>query len=305
LSFVVALSMILGYVIGPLSDIIGATPTPVVEVTPLVPTPTPRRVTSTATDTPATPTPSPTVPPEPTATPLPTPIALDLGERFTFAVCGDSRDGDDTYRHVLDAVGSDGSQFLVHLGDIVPSGEEREWLAWQELMAGFTLPFFPVPGDHDSPDGLLEEYLQYSGAPAQRYSLDVGSVHFSFLDSYSGALFPSALQWLEADLASTQQPVKMVFLHYPPFDPNGTDDILQMGNSEVMALAEQYSVQYVIAGNIHAYGEEERNGTRYIVTAGCGAPPDAGEQSGESFHHYVRVLVDGADVSTEVVKVGS
>jgi len=305
LSFVVALSMVLGYVIGPLSELISSTPTPASGATPVRPTPTLQPAVTVATDTPLAPQPSPVPQPEPTATPLPTPVTLDLGEQFTFAVCGDSRDGDEVFRRVLDAVSNDGSQFLLHLGDIVPNGREKEWLAWQELMTDFPLPFFPVPGNHDSPDGLLEEYLKYSGAPAQRYSLDVGSVHFSMLDSYSSALFPSTLQWLEADLASTEQPVKMVFLHHPPFDPDGTDHILQMGNSEVMALAEKYGVQYVMAGHIHAYEEEERDGTQYIITGGCGAPLYAGEHPEGGFNHYVRVRVDGTDVTTEVVKVES
>jgi predicted phosphodiesterase len=297
--------MVLGYVIGPLSDLLTSSSTRSTGPTASLPTATSRPATVTPADTPPPPTPSPAPSPKPTATPRPTPLALDLGEKFTFAVCGDSRDGDDIYRRVLDEVQRDGSQFLVHLGDIVSNGLEKEWLSWQQMMAGFALPFFPVPGNHDSHDGLLEEYLQYSGAPAQRYSLDVGSVHLSLLDSYSGALFPSTLEWLQEDLASTEQPVKMVFFHHPPFDPDGTDHILQMGNSEVMALAERYGVQYVFTGHIHAYAEEERDGVQYIISGGCGGPLYAGEHPEGGFTHYVRVHVDGADVRTEVVRIDS
>ena len=206
--------MVLGYVIGPLSQSARPTPTPTRGVTPYLPTPT-----HAATATVIAPAPSPVPRPEPSETPQPTPITLDLGEQFSFAVCGDSRDGDDIYRRVLDSAQDDDSSFLIHLGDIVPSGRESQWLAWKELMAGFALPFFPVPGNHDSPDGLLDEYLQYSGAPAQRYSFDAGSVHFVMLDSYSGALFSSTLEWLEEDLAATEQPVKMLFFPPPALRP--------------------------------------------------------------------------------------
>jgi len=184
LSLLVALSMALAYVIQPPRQRVRRTPTP-------APFPTPTSVLPTSTPTAPllAPMPSPIPRPEPTETsqptlapvtsptvagtatlphPLtptptpsptgaapitPTPIAFDLGNHFTFAVCGDSRDGDAIYRRVLDAVQNDGSAFLIHLGDIVSSGRESEWLAWRELMAGFTLPFFPVPGNHDSPDG--------------------------------------------------------------------------------------------------------------------------------------------------------
>jgi len=233
----------------------------------------------------------------------PTPIALDLGDRFTFAICGDSRDGEVIYQRVLETVQNDGSVFLIHLGDIVSHGWEREWLAWRGVMSSFRLPFFPVPGNHDSPDGLLDEYLQYSGAPAQRYSFEAGPVHFSLLDSYSGALFPQTLEWLEEDLMATDRPIKMLFFHHPPFDPDGTDHILQMGNARVMSLAEEYGVQFVFTAHIHAYEEAERNGVRYIISGGCGAPLYAGEHPDGAFYHYMRVHVDGTDVSTEVVRI--
>jgi predicted phosphodiesterase len=295
--------MVLGYVIGPISDLLASRSAAPAGATPAVPTATRRPATVAPIDTPQPPTPSPTPSPHPTATPLPTPLALDLGQTFTFAVCGDSRDGDETYSRILDEVESDGSQFLVHLGDIVSNGREREWLAWQEIMEGFDVPFFSVPGNHDSRDGGLDEYLQYSGAPADLYSLDVGTLHLAMLDSHSGAVFPSALEWLEADLSATQQPVKMVFFHHPPFDPDGTDHILQMGNDEVMSLAEEYDVDYVFTAHIHAYAEEERNGVEYIITGGCGAPLYAKEHPEGGFNHYVRVHVDGEDVTTEVVKI--
>jgi len=237
--------------------------------------------------------------------PHPTPVALDLGDKYTFAIAGDSRDGDDVYQQVLDAVESDGSEFLVHTGDIVSDGRESQWIAWQELTDDFELPFFPAPGNHDSPDGLLDEYLQYSGAPAQRYSVDAGPVHLSLVDSYSGALFGSTLEWLDADLAQSSQPVKMVVFHHPPFDPDGTDYTLQMGASEVMALVEEHGVDYVVTGHIHAYAEEERNGIQYIVTGGAGAPIYESEHPEGAFYHYVRFHVDGTSVSHEVVRIES
>lgn len=321
MSLLVVLSMVLAYVVQPPRQrerptpttpfIITPTPaptstdTPTPTATPLAPAPSPiprPEITSSPEASPpatATPTPAPPV----AATITPTPIVLDLGERFSFAVCGDSRDGEAIYRRVLEAVQSDGSAFLVHLGDIVSGGREGEWLAWRELMADFTLPFFPVPGNHDSPDGLLDEYLRYSGAPAQRYSFDAGPVHLIMLDSYSGALFDSTLQWLEEDLASTDQPIKMLFFHHPPFDPDGTYHILQMGNEAVMKLAEKHGVQYVFTAHIHAYVEAERNGVRYIITGGCGAPLHVREHPEGAFYHYVRVHVDGTDVNTEVVRI--
>jgi Icc-related predicted phosphoesterase len=172
-------------------------------------------------------------------------------------------------------------------------------------MADFELPFFTVPGNHDSSSGLLEEYLKYSGAPARRYSVDAGPAHMSLVDSYSGALFDSTPEWLDEDLTQSSQPVKIVVLHHPPFDPDGTDHILQMGAKEVMALAEEHDVDYVVTGHIHAYGEEVRNGVQYVITGGAGAPIYESEHPEGAFYHYVRFRVDGTSVSHEVVPIGS
>jgi hypothetical protein len=75
-----------------------------------------------------------------------------------------------------------------------------------------------------------------------------------------------------------------------------------LGNDEFMSLMEKHGVAYVFAGHIHAYAEETRNGVHYVITGGAGAPLYAAEHP-QAFYHYVRVTVNGTDVSTEVVRV--
>lgn len=264
-------------------------------------------MTSTPTEAPppaATTTATPSAAATPAAS-LVTPIPLgsrDVGS-FTFAVCGDSRGGDAVYREILRRAEKDGAAFLVNNGDLVQSGRASQFQAFAELMSDFSLPFFPVPGNHDSPDGLLDEFIQYSGAPAAHYSFDYGSGHLVVADNHLGEMSASELAWLEADLAATDRPLKMVFLHHPPFDPDGTDHIMRRGNDELMSLMQKYAVSYVFAGHIHAYAEEIRDGVHYVITGGAGAPLYTTHHP-QAFYHYVRVTVNGTDVSTEVVKVG-
>jgi hypothetical protein len=65
-----------------------------------------------------------TVPPtlSPPATPTPKASA-----NYQFAVPGISRDGDVVYSKLLQRVAGDGSAFLIHTGDLVPSGTKDEW----------------------------------------------------------------------------------------------------------------------------------------------------------------------------------
>jgi len=233
-----------------------------------------------------------------------TPIPLGSQELkdFVFAVSGDSRGGDEVYLEILRRVEEDGAAFFVNTGDLVNYGTSKEFQHFADLMSDFTIPFFPVAGNHDSFDGLLDEYLEYSGAPAAHYSFDYGQGHFVVIDSHNGVLQNSEIDWLGADLSSTDQPLKVVFLHHPPFDPDGTDHIMRHGNEKFMELVEEYAVSYVFAGHIHAYVEGLRNDVRYIITGGGGAPLYfAGHPN--AFYHYVRVTVSGTNIITEVVKI--
>jgi len=311
IALIVALSMVCSLV-SALVPQRRPTPTPisVPTVTPWWPTLSPQHTSTprpTATMTVAAAKP-PSVTPLPTATATrvvkgqATPIAISDETNFTFAVCGDNRDGDATYSKILDMVVRDGCAFLINTGDLVSRGYEHQFKDFQELMKDFPLPFFPVPGNHDSPNGLLTEYLQYSGAPDKHYSFDYGQIHFAVVNTTLGEMSPSELAWLDGDLSATEKPVRIVCLHYPPFDPAGTTHILRDGNEEFMALMTQHDVEYVFCGHIHSYDLAERDGVTYIITGGAGAPLYP-EENREAFHHYVRVTVQGESIETEVVRV--
>jgi 3',5'-cyclic AMP phosphodiesterase CpdA len=290
-----------------------ATPTPT--EAPLIPTEPP-----TPTEAPPSPSPSPTAEPEmgpvaptafpspepsltltPTLTPLPTATPSAAQPGFTFAVAGDSRDNEEVYQSVLASVAASEARFLIHTGDMVNRGTAGLWEAFRQSMAGFSLPFYPVPGNHDGLLGKLDGYLAASGAPAAHYSFYYGLLHFAMADSHNGGVGASELAWLRNDLEATSQPVKIVVLHHPPFDPDGTDHIMAYGNDKFMSLMVQEGVRYVFAGHIHAYAQAEREGVAYIYTGGGGAELYAGHP--EAYHHYLLVTVAGEELAVEVVRV--
>ena len=141
-----------------------------------------------------------------------------------------------------------------------------------------------------------------SGAPERHYSFDYGKVHFAMVDSGLGELSLPEMEWLEQDLSATEKPTKVVCLHYPPFDPGGSDYVMDRGNEEFMDLMTRQGVAYVFCGHIHSYDKGERNGVTYVITGGAGAPLYP-EENREAFHHYVRVTVSGETIETEVVRV--
>jgi predicted phosphodiesterase len=242
----------------------------------------------------------------PVATGAPTSPAVApravVSPSLVFAVCGDSRDNPEVYQRILDAVSADGSQFLVHAGDLVSEDDAGLWQEFQATMGNFAKAFYPVPGNHDTLHGDLQNYLQYSGAPAAHYSFDVATVHMTLADSHDGGISAAELDWLRNDLGATSQPVKMVFLHHPAFDPDGTDHIMAYGNEQFMALMTEAGVDYVIAGHIHAYARDDRDGVVYIYTGGGGAPLYSADHP-QAFYHYLRITVTGEETNVEVVRV--
>lgn len=224
-------------------------------------------------------------------------------ESFSFAVLGDNRDGPETYARLLAMVQAGDESFLINTGDLVSNALESQYLEFRALMARFTKPFYPVPGNHDvALNGTLTNYLKYSGAPALHYSFDRGQVHFSMANTSLGDLTVSELAWLEADLAGTTRAVKIIVLHHPPFDPLGGSHILGKGVAELMAMSTKHQVRYVLAGHIHEYAREMRDGVTYLVTGGGGAPLAAPPDKG-GFYHYVRITVRGEATSDEVVRL--
>jgi predicted phosphodiesterase len=263
-----------------------------------VPSPTPQPTQPVAG--PELPSATPTITPTLTVTPTTTPAAANPA--LTFAVLGDSRDNPKVYAQVLQAVRRSGSQFVIHTGDMVSQGSDGEWKAFRQTMAGFPLPFYPVPGNHDARAGKLDGYLKYSGAPGSHYSLSFGPVHIALVDSHNGGLNAQELAWLRQDLSQASQAFKIVVLHHPAFDPDGTDHIMAYGNDAFLAIMQEQGVKAVFAGHIHAYAQAERNGVLYVYTGGGGAPLYR-DGHANAFYHYLLVTVADEKVVIEVVKV--
>jgi len=321
LGLIVALSMVVSLIIGSLPEPVTPTPTPFPTSTSFIrPTDTPTPSPSPAPMGPVLPTATVTPTITPTLSAVPAAVAPAAGTSTTaasafahdtpaaddsalvFAVCGDSRGNPDQYRKVLQAVMADGSEFLIHTGDLVNEGTEAEWQAFLAPMVGFTLPFYPVPGNHDGLDGKLDGYLKYSGAAAAHYSFDRDLVHIALADSHGGGVTAGELAWLRDDLSTTKQPVKIVFLHHPPFDPDGTDHIMAFGSEPFMELMVEQGVDYVFAGHIHAFAQAERDGVVYTITGGGGAALYSTGHP-QVFYHYLRVTVRSEQVTIEAIKV--
>jgi 3',5'-cyclic AMP phosphodiesterase CpdA len=145
-------------------------------------------------------------------------------------------------------------------------------------------------------------------ASERYYSFDWGDVHVLVLDVISTDFGHGGRQWsfADADLAAASSSWKLVVLHYPPYSagPSG-------GNGEVRRelppVFEARQVDVVFSGHDHGYQRfAARNGVRYIVTGGGGAPPDPIRSVPElasfrSVCHFVRGRADATSLQLEAI----
>ncbi|MCZ6774973.1 MAG: metallophosphoesterase [Ignavibacteria bacterium] len=127
--------------------------------------------------------------------------------------------------------------------------------------------FFPSLGSHDYNDGGgLNAYLAYFTLPdtgilnnntsgnERYYDYVRGPVHFFVINSYRDE--PDGLtntstqaQWLQAQLAASTSPWKLVYMHHPPYSSGE-----QHGSTTVMQWSyEDWGATAVLAGHDHTY----------------------------------------------------
>jgi hypothetical protein len=133
--------------------------------------------------------------------------------------------------------------------------------------------FFPTLGNHDWVDLNAQAYFDYFELPGNEryYEVRFGPVSLFALDSQpdepDGITVDSTQgRWLEAALAASDAPWKLVTMHHPPYSsgPHQPVRALRWPFAEWGATA-------VLAGHDHIYERIERDGVLYFVNGLGGA----------------------------------
>lgn len=228
--------------------------------------------------------------------------------------------------------------FFVNMGDLVDNGESAsQWDAWFDAVEPMiaNIPLAGVIGNHEyySLDWQMKEPTAFDtffkfAAPTAKpdsqqlgdssrrafYSYDYGDVHFVVLntqfqemnDTYREAVQAEQLAWLEADLANTKQPWKVVLMHRDPFRyphtkaPNTVPGINEIGDM-FMPTFEKYKVDLVLSAHYHMYRrrghvenfERSATGPYYIVTGVAGDVKYANIWMDHPLDEYKSPYLDG------------
>src|SRR5512137_968009 len=112
-------------------------------------------------------------------------------EQFSFAVMGDSQGHNDILEDALNM--TQGSDFVVHCGDLTPSGSAYEFATLEETLNGSSVPVFTTPGNHDAKNDGPAIYASRFGPSS--YSFDYGGIRFAFVDSSTLNVTSDQISW--------------------------------------------------------------------------------------------------------------
>jgi hypothetical protein len=224
---------------------------------------------------------------------------------FSFAVMGDSRDGNSILVRIIQSINQDNAiRFSVNNGDLVSHGRDSEFAEYEQMVAKAVKPMVHIIGNHDMPGSSKRNYRKWIGEPY--FSFVYGNSYFIIADNANMRGFDSRQQrWLVNELETSRNYVHcFVFMHVPLYDPRkgnyAKGHSLRDLNSayRINALLDHYHVTMLFASHIHAYFRGQWHQTPFIITGGAGAPLKSG-----GYYHYVKVTVDGKHVKYSTVKV--
>ncbi|GAB2778168.1 hypothetical protein GCM10027275_21850 [Rhabdobacter roseus] len=151
--------------------------------------------------------------------------------------------------------------FFSIVGDLVSTGLNRD--EWDELFqysgeVFWSRPLMPIPGNHDSQDGLgAWMYREQFSLPTNGPEQVPAEMTYAF--TYQNALYlmmdvtqPIAAQtaWMEKQLRDSKAQWKFVMLHFPPYNfVEPYDEIV----AEWGTLFDKYHVDMVMSGHMHYY----------------------------------------------------
>jgi Calcineurin-like phosphoesterase len=254
------------------------------------------------------------------------PIGEDVP--FSFTVIGDSRNGVEQHRRVIERMSQEVPDFVLGTGDMVDEGfRQDQWQQFFDIENRLLRDnvYFPALGNHDRQGRgrTADTYRAYFSVPEnggdteRYYAFTYAAARFLVLDSnaYSFALTDQTA-WIERELAAARQDSTIhhifVVMHHPPYSISlhgGAVDLRERWTP----LFEKYQVTAVFSGHDHVYERAEHNGLRYYVSGGGGAPlyprrpkPNPVDLDAvkkfERVLHYLRVTVNGSRVEVSAIR---
>lgn len=213
-----------------------------------------------------------------------------------FAAYGDCRHNKKTHTEICASIAAAGPRFVLATGDMVDHGDAPElWAGWRDTTRDLRSKskYYCAAGNHDLGEGSL--FLQEMGLDRLYYDQREGDFHVFILDSNDRFADPRQLEWLERTASASDAKHKFAVFHHPPFmiDRKRGEEAKPIREA-IHPLLVKLRFCAAFCGHQHAFYTTKRDGVRYVVTAGGGAPlwdlePSLGLPSDQwrKFYHFV------------------
>ena len=226
-----------------------------------------------------------------------------------FAAYGDARHEPTVHRRIVNSIASSGAKYVVVTGDLVDHAEdEAEWLEVRDILKNLRsrARYYCAVGDHDP--GSKNYFEREMGETRMYYDKREGDVHLFILDSREKFTDAPQLEWLKKTATASTAKHKFAVFHHPPFmiyeKRMKEADVIR---PNIHPLLVELKFCAAFCGHQHAFYSTKRDGLRYVVTAGGGAPlrniDVANGQPGDlarKFFHWVGLKFAGSKIEAHV-----
>jgi Icc protein len=178
----------------------------------------------------------------------------------------------DTARHLAETVSAINSMhpspdLVLVTGDLVERPGPVTYSHFKDLIAPLKMPVHLMPGNHDSPQIMCDFFCEtpmFPGkAPTYQYAIEGPDFRTLMLNSnYDNSelphLGPRRLQWLERELAHSEQPT-LIAIHHPPMK-TGVGFIDMVGEQWYLGLGDLLLSSPQVFKVICGHGHLDLNG---------------------------------------------
>jgi len=261
---------------------------------------------------------------------------------FSFTVYGDSRGLSERHKKIIKGIISKNPDFVINTGDLITAVDvdagTLSYREWKEMFFSTAkdliknTPMYLAIGNHELREGAAHWIYKFFAFPDYNgyYSFNYGNAHFTILNSNAVQNIkvpdyrPGTQQynWLKKDLKSSTAKWKFVIFHHPLY-ASPSESIWKLACEKMKVLApvfEQYNVDVVFNGHIHAYERsyplrnnkiDEENGVVYITTGGGGASLSKCEEGNwwtakfAYAHHYCIMKINKGNLEMQVYDINN
>jgi 3',5'-cyclic AMP phosphodiesterase CpdA len=235
-------------------------------------------------------------------------LQAPAGGKLSFAVMGDSRSNPPVFDRLLkDMAGDPSLSFAIDVGDFVEQGTLEQFDEFfKQIQPYGRIPFLTAAGNHDlGKNQDLTLYREIFGP--DYYSFQLKDHYFIVLNNnLRTGMGEAQMAWLEDELRKSRAfKTRLVFIHYPLFDPRGgkhNHSLPEEAGHRLAALFSRYKVTHIFAGHIHGYFTGKWDGVPFTISGGGGAPL-YGTDPEHFFYHYLKVTLQGGKVHVEVQRI--